>query len=96
VKKASYLLPRRQPERLLPRLVIHLVGVDLSAALAEAVDGPHTSPHFYILGGTFVSREERFYGGFLGAFFYHMVVVHDGRLSSVSANFGGRYSLRAE
>ena len=91
-----FLLPRRQPERLLPRLVIHLVGVDLSAALAEAVDGPRTSPHFYILGGTFVSREERFYGGFLGAFFYHMVVVQNGRLSSVSANFGGRYSLRAE
>src|SRR5215203_7236413 len=73
----TLLLPRRQSERLLSRLVIHLVGVDLSTALAVAVDGPRTSLDLYLLGVTFVSHQERFYGGFLLAFFYHMVVVHD-------------------
>jgi hypothetical protein len=78
------LLPRQQPERLLPRLVIHLVGVDVFTAFAPAVDGPRTSLDFYLWCVTFVSREERSYGGFLIIFFYHMVVVHDERLSSVS------------
>ena len=89
------LLPRRQPERLLPRLVIHLVGVDLSTALAVAVDGPRTSLDLYLLGVPFVSHEERLYGGFLLAFFYSMVDVHDGCLSSVSETFGVRFSHRA-
>jgi hypothetical protein len=89
------LLPRWQPECLLPRLVIHLVGVDLSTALAVAVDGPRTSLDLYLLGVAFVSHIERFYGGFLGVFFYQMV-VHDRRLSSISGNFGERFSLRAE
>src|SRR5215204_3419957 len=30
--------------------------------------------------------EERPYGCFLGAFFYHVVVAHDGRLASASAS----------
>src|SRR5215212_5655545 len=90
------LLPQRQPERLLPRLVIHLVGVDLSTALAVAVDGPRTSMNLYLLDVPFVSHEERFYGGFLVLFFYQIVVVHDGGLSSVSETFGVRFSLRAE
>ena len=64
------LLPQRQPERLLPRLVIHLVGVDLSTALAVAVDGPRTSLDLYLLDVPFVSHEERFYGGFLVVLFY--------------------------
>src|SRR5215213_6633666 len=89
------LLPQRQPERLLPRLVIYLVGVDLSTALAVAVDGPRTSLDLYLLGVvTFVSHEERFYDGFLAVLFYHIVVVHDERLSSVSVTFGVRFSLR--
>jgi hypothetical protein len=86
------LLPRRQPERLLPRLVIHFVGVDLSTALAQAVDGPCTSLDLYLLGMAFVSHEERFYDGFLVVFFYQMVVVHDGRLSSFSGTFGSSQS----
>src|SRR5215216_326329 len=90
------LLPRRQPERLLPRLVIHLVGVDLSTALAVAVDGPRTSLDLYLLDVPFVSHEESFYGAFLVAFFYLMVVVHKGCLSCASGNFGGRFSLRSE
>src|ERR671920_771479 len=89
------LLPRRQSERLLPRLVIHLVGVDLSTALAVAVDGPRTTLDLYLLDVPFVSHEKRFYGGFLVALFYHLVVVHDWCLSSASGNFGGCFSLRA-
>src|SRR5215203_2513458 len=92
----TLLLPRRQSERLLSRLVIHLVGVDLSTALAVAVDGPRTSLDLYLLGVTFVSHQERFYDGFLVVFFYNMVVVHDGCLSSVSETFGVRFSHRAE
>jgi transcriptional regulator with XRE-family HTH domain len=42
------LLQRRQSERLLPRLVIHLVGVDVITALAAAVDGPRTSLGLYL------------------------------------------------
>src|ERR671921_2199409 len=83
------LLPRRQIERLLPRLVIHLVGVDVLTALAVAVDGPRAPLYLYVLGVAFVSYEERSYGGFLGTFFYHLVVVHDGCLASASGNFGG-------
>ena len=90
------LLPRRQPERLLPRLVIHLASLDLSTALATAVDGPRTSLDLYLLDVPFVSHEERFYDGFLVVFFYNMVVVHDGYLSSVSETFGVRFSHRAE
>jgi hypothetical protein len=40
---------------------------------------------FDVLGTTMVVYEERSYGGFLLAFFYHAVVVHDGRLGSASA-----------
>src|SRR5215213_7193910 len=78
------LLPQRQPERLLPRLIIHLVGVDLSTALAVAVDGPRASLYLYVLGVAFVSYEERSCGGFLGTFFNHLVMVHDGYLASAS------------
>src|SRR5215210_3001673 len=84
------LLPRRQPERLLPRLIIHLVGADAFTALAAAVDGPRASLYLHVLGVAFVSREERSYGSFLAAFFYHSVVVQDGYLASASGNFGGR------
>jgi hypothetical protein len=70
--------------------------VDLSTALAVAVDGPCTSLDLYLLRVAFVSHIERFYGGFLGVFFYQMVVVYDRRLSSISGNFGERFSLRAE
>jgi hypothetical protein len=77
---------------MLPRLVIHLVGVDVSTAIAAAVDGPCTSRELYVLGVTFVSYEERFYGGLLVAFFYHMVVVHYERLASASGIFGGSFS----
>ena len=80
------LLPRRQPERLLPRLVIHLVGVDVFTAFAPAVDGPRTSLDFYLWCVTFVSREERSYGGFLMAFFYHVVVAHDEHPASACAS----------
>jgi hypothetical protein len=48
------LLPRRQPDGPLPRLVIHLVGVEVSTARTAAVDRPHTSLHFYVLGVAFV------------------------------------------
>jgi hypothetical protein len=94
VNEASFYPPpaTAAARALLPRLVIHLVGVDLSTALAAAVDGPRTSLDLYLLGVGFVSPEERFYGGFLIVFFYQMVVVHDGCLSSVSGNFGGRFS----
>src|ERR687889_167325 len=91
------LLPRRQPdERLLPRPVIHLVGVDVLTALAVAVDGPRAPLYLYVLGVAFVSYEERSYGGFLGTFFYHLVVVHDGCLASAYGNFGRHFSIRAE
>src|SRR5215210_8559766 len=91
------LLPRRQlDERLLPRLVFHLVGVDVLTALAVAVDGPRAPLYLYVLGVAFVSYEERPDGGFLGTFFYHLVVVHDVCLASASGNFGGRFSIRAE
>ena len=81
------LLPQRQPERLLPRLIIHLVGVDLSTALAQAVDGPRASLYLYVLGVAFVGHEERSYGGFLLACSYDMMVAHDGRLSSASGYY---------
>jgi hypothetical protein len=44
------------------------------------------------LGVALVSHEERFYDGFLVVFFYQMVVVHDGRLSSLSGTFGSSQS----
>jgi hypothetical protein len=34
------------------------------------------------LGVTLVSYEEGTYGSFLGAFLYHVMVAHDGRLFS--------------
>jgi hypothetical protein len=52
--------------------------VDVFTARAAAVDGSLTSLNLYILRVAFVRQEERSYGGFLVAFFYHMVVIHDG------------------
>src|SRR5215212_2531532 len=80
------LRPWRQPDRPLPGLVIHLVGTHILTALAAAVDGPRTALDFDVLGMTLVRYKERPYGGFLLAFFYHAVVVHDGRLGSASAS----------
>src|SRR5215212_577149 len=76
------LRPRRQPERPLPRLVIHLVGVDVLTTPAAAVNRPRTSLNLYLLGVTLVSYEEGTYGSFLGAFLYHVMVAHDGCLFS--------------
>jgi hypothetical protein len=84
------LLPRRQPEGLLPRLIIHLVGVDVVTVRAAAVDGPRASLYLYVLGVAFVSCEERSNDGLLAAFFYHPVVVHNGYLAFASGNLGGR------
>jgi hypothetical protein len=76
--------PWRQPEGSLPRFVIHLVGADVLTARAPAVDGPRASLDFHVLGVSLVSYQERRYGGFLFAFFYHTVVAHDdGAFSSV-------------
>lgn len=69
-----------------PGLVIHLVGAHIVTALAAAVDGPRTALDFDVLGMTLVGCKERPYGGFLLAFFYHAVVVHDERLGSASAS----------
>jgi hypothetical protein len=60
--------------------------VNIVTALAAAVDGPRTALDFDVLGMTLVGYKERPYGGFLLAFFYHVVVVHDGRLGSASAS----------
>jgi hypothetical protein len=84
LRQLLIILPRRQIERLLSRLVIHFVGVDVVTALAVAVDGPRAPLYHYVLGVAFVSYEERSYGGFLGTFFYHLVMVHDGYLASAS------------
>ena len=72
-----------------PSPVIHLVGMDVFTARAAAVDRPRTSLNLYILDVAFVCFEERTYDGFLVAFLYHVVVVHDGRLSSAFEYFGG-------
>jgi hypothetical protein len=50
IRKLVLILPRRQPERSLPGLVIDLVGVDVFTARAAAVDGPRTPLNLYILG----------------------------------------------
>jgi len=80
------LRPRRQPDRPLPGVVVHLVDADIVTARAAAVDRPRTALDFDVLGMILVGYEERSYGGFLLAFFYHAVVVHDGRLGSASAS----------
>jgi hypothetical protein len=48
--------------------------------LAAAVDRPRTALDFDVSGMTLMGQEERPYGGFLLAFFYHAAVVHYGRL----------------
>ncbi len=63
--------------------------MDVFTARAAAVDRLRTSLNLYILDVAFVCFEERAYDGFLGAFLYHVVVVHDGRLSSAFGYFGG-------
>jgi hypothetical protein len=50
IRKLVLILSRRQPNSLLPGLVIHLVGVDILTARAAAVDGPRTSLNLYVLG----------------------------------------------
>src|SRR5215204_1938885 len=52
------LRPWRQPECPLPGLVIHLVGVDIVAVPAAAVDSPRTVLDFDVLGMTLVSQQE--------------------------------------
>ena len=78
--------PRRQPEGALPRLVIHLVGVDVVTPRAAAVDGPRATLDLYVLCVTLVSCEERPYGGFLATLIYYVVATHDGRLFFASTS----------
>ena len=54
--------------------------MDIVAARATAVDGPRAALNLDLLGMALVSQEERRYGGFLMAFFYHVVVAHDEHL----------------
>jgi hypothetical protein len=77
IRKRVLILPRRQPDSLLPGLVIHLVSVDVLTARAAAEDRPCTSLNLYVSGVALVSYEERSYGSFLFTFSYPMVVVHD-------------------
>jgi hypothetical protein len=51
-----------------------------------ALDRPRTTLDFDVSGVTLVGYEESSYGGFLLAFFYQAVVVHDGRLCSACAS----------
>jgi hypothetical protein len=51
--------------------------VYIVAAPATAVDAPRTALDLDLLGMPLVSHQECPYGGFLLAFFYHVVVAHD-------------------
>jgi hypothetical protein len=78
--------PRRQPEGALPRLVIHLVGVDVVTPRAATVDGPRATLNLHVLRVTLVSCEERPYSDFLVTLFYYVVATHDGRLFFASTS----------
>src|SRR5215207_8345525 len=80
------LRPWRQPDRPLPGLVIHLVGVDFVAAPAAAVDSPRTALDFDLLGMTLGSQQEPPMAASCWPSSIMLVVAHDGRLDSTSAS----------